>query len=495
MTSNNVHPLNPDHNPYRQVPSNIEVEQALLGAILVNNTAFDRVSDFLQSDHFFEQVHKIIFKVMAEMIPDGRKVDPITVQTYLPADAKIADLTLGQYMARLAGAAVTIVNAADYGRTIFDLYQRRQLINISEDVAARAYDTKYEDPATDQIESAELRLFNLAEFGNPDRGLADLAQALHQNIDSISKAYQRDGGLSGVSTGLKRLDEHLGGLQKSDLFIIAGRPGMGKTALATSIAYHVANSFVAGTDAQGQPIAEQGGRVAFFSLEMSAEQLAQRIISDQTDLTVSKMRRGEITEDDFEKIAAVSNEKSKIPLYIDETAGLSIAQLSTRARRMKRQNGVDLIVVDYLQLMQGHKKTNENRVQEMTEITVGLKRIAKELNVPVIALSQLSRQVESREDKRPLLSDLRESGSIEQDADVVLFVYREEYYLLAKQPDEKDSRHVEWLDRFDQVKGKAEAIIAKQRHGPTGKVHLAFQASYTRFSDLVEDDHLPDRHD
>ncbi|MER8790624.1 replicative DNA helicase [Mesorhizobium sp. M0983] len=479
---------------YREAPNNIEAEQALLGAILVNNDAFYRVSDFLKPGHFYEPLHRKIFEVAAELIRMGKIATPITLKTFLPADEKVGDMTVAQYVVRLAIEAVTVVNATDYGRAIYDLATRRALITVGEDMVNIAYDAPVDMSPSDQIEDAERRLFELAETGRYDGGFESFTDAVKTAVDMANAAYMRDGHLSGVATGLRDLDRRMGGLQSSDLIIIAGRPGMGKTSLATNIAFNIAEAYVPAQQADGSFKAANGGVVGFFSLEMSSEQLATRIISEQTEIPSSKIRRGEISEMDFEKLVACSQTMQKIPLFIDQTGGISIAQLSARARRLKRQRGLDVIVIDYIQLMQGSSaKSSQNRVQEITEITTGLKALAKELAVPIIALSQLSRQVESRDDKRPQLSDLRESGSIEQDADVVLFVYREEYYLKNREPKPGTDEYIKWEHEMNEMRGKAEVIVAKQRHGPTGSVSLAFQGEFTRFSDLAEEHHLPDR--
>lgn len=479
---------------YREAPNNIEAEQALLGAILVNNDAFYRVSDFLKPGHFYEPLHRKIFEVAAELIRMGKIATPITLKTFLPADEKVGDMTVAQYVVRLAVEAVTVVNATDYGRAIYDLATRRALITVGEDMVNIAYDAPVDMSPSDQIEDAERRLFELAETGRYDGGFESFTDAVKTAVDMANAAYMRDGHLSGVATGLRDLDRRMGGLQSSDLIIIAGRPGMGKTSLATNIAFNIAEAYVPAQQADGSFKAVNGGVVGFFSLEMSSEQLATRIISEQTEIPSSKIRRGEISEMDFEKLVACSQTMQKIPLFIDQTGGISIAQLSARARRLKRQRGLDVIVIDYIQLMQGSSaKSSQNRVQEITEITTGLKALAKELAVPIIALSQLSRQVESRDDKRPQLSDLRESGSIEQDADVVLFVYREEYYLKNREPKPGTDEYIKWEHEMNEMRGKAEVIVAKQRHGPTGSVSLAFQGEFTRFSDLAEEHHLPDR--
>ncbi|KAB2682232.1 MULTISPECIES: replicative DNA helicase [Brucella/Ochrobactrum group] len=482
---------------YREAPHNIEAEQALLGAILINNDAFYRVSDFLKPTHFFEPLHRRIYEITTDLIRVGKMANPVTMKTFLPTEGKVGDLTIFQYVTRLATEAVTIINAEDYGRAIYDLATRRALIGIGEDMVNVAYDAPVDMAPQEQIEDAERRLFELAETGRYDGGFLPFKDAVTTAVDMANAAFMRDGHLSGISTGIHSLDAKMGGLQPSDLIILAGRPGMGKTSLATNIAFNIANAYEGEQQADGSMKAVNGGVVGFFSLEMSAEQLATRIISEQTEVSSSKIRRGDITETDFEKLVACSQVMQKIPLYIDQTGGISIAQLAARARRLKRQRGLDVLVIDYVQLMTGSSKASaQNRVQEITEITTGLKALGKELNVPIIALSQLSRQVESRDDKRPQLSDLRESGSIEQDADVVLFVFREEYYVKNLEPrDEFDPKYEEWKQHFEKVRGTADVIIAKQRHGPTGTVKLAFQSEFTRFADLAEGSYLPEQYE
>jgi replicative DNA helicase len=479
----------------RTAPHNIEAEQALLGAILINNDAFYRVSDFLEPRHFFEPAHQEIFEIAGKLIRFGKVATPITLKTHLPAETDIAGLTLGQYLARLAAEATTIINAQDYGRTIYDLSIRRDLIRIGEDMVNAAYDAPVDFAPREQIEDAERRLYDLAEIGHYSSGFNNFEQALTKSVDMAAAAFQRDGKLSGLATGLKDLDERMGGLQKSDLVILAGRPGMGKSALASNIAYNVARTWRGKVRVDGQRETDDGGIVGFFSLEMSAEQLATRIIAEQTGLPSSKIRRGGITEADFEKIRDVAIDLQSIPFYIDETGGLTVAQLAARARRLKRQHGLDLLVIDYLQLLAGSsRRAAESRVQEITEITTNLKALAKELDVPVLALSQLSRQVETRDDKRPQLADLRESGSIEQDADVVMFVFREEYYHQMRKPSEANrEKFAEWLAEADKHHGRAEIIIGKQRHGPTGTVELQFEAAVTRFSNFASEERLPER--
>ena len=482
----------PDAPRFRTAPHNIEVEQALLGAILVNNEAFYRVSDFLEPRHFFEPLHNKIYELAGSLVRQGKVASPVTLKTFLPADLDVAGLNASQYLARLAAEATTVINAEDYGRTIYDLAIRRDLILIGEDMVNVAYDAPVDLAPAAQIEDAERKLYEIAETGKYDGGFQRFAQALTTAVDMAAHAYQRDGKLSGIATSLKDLDRMMGGLQKSDLVIVAGRPGMGKTALATNIAYNIARAWRGDVQADGRTATINGGIVGFFSLEMSAEQLATRIVSEQTEIPSYRIRRGEIDTTDFDRIVETAREIEALPLYIDETGGLSVAQLAARARRLKRQRGLDLLVVDYIQLLQGSmRRAAEGRVQEVTEITTSLKALAKELSIPFVALSQLSRQVENREDKRPQLSDLRESGSIEQDADVVLFVFREEYYLRNREPRAGTEEHFKWQAEMEEVHGKAEVIIGKQRHGPTGTVPLQFKADVTRFADLAEEDQLP----
>jgi replicative DNA helicase len=477
---------------YRVAPHNIEAEQSLLGAILVNNEALYRVSDFLEPDHFFETIHKQIYDLARNLIRTGKVASPVTLKTFLPADVDIAGMTVGQYLARLAAEATTIINAADYGRTVYDLAVRRDLIKIGEDMVNAAFEAPVEFAPRDQIEDAERRLYELAEIGRYGGGFQKFETALTTALEMASNAHMRDGKLSGLATGLRDLDSKMGGLQKSDLIILAGRPGMGKTALATNIAYNVARGWIGEVQSDGTITTVNGGRVGFFSLEMSAEQLATRILSEQTNLSSSHIRRGQITAAEFDLLKEKTIEIQHLPLFIDETGGLSIAQLAARARRLKRQRGLDLLVIDYIQLLSGSgKRAQEGRVQEVTEITTNLKALAKELAVPIIALSQLSRQVENRDDKRPQLSDLRESGSIEQDADVVVFVFREEYYLSNKEPRPGSEEHMKWQAEMAAVHGKAEIIIGKQRHGPTGTVNVQFDGNVTRFDNLAHEDQVP----
>jgi replicative DNA helicase len=481
----------PQDRAYRTPPHNLEAEQALLGAILINNDAFDRVSDFLRSEHFVEEIHRRIFEIAGSLIRAGKLATPVTLKTFL-GDHDIGGVTVPQYLARLASEATTIINASDYGRSVYDLSMRRELISIGEDVVNVAYDAPVDSSPREQIEEAERRLYQMAEAGRYDGGFQRFSDALKTAVDMAARAYERDGSLSGIATGLTDLDRYMGGLQASDLVILAGRPGMGKTALATNIAFNIAKAYESRTRPDGTVETTNGGIVGFFSLEMSAEQLATRIIAEQSAVASYKIRRGDITEADFHHVADAVREMQQIPFYIDQTGGVSIAQLTARARRLKRQRGLDLLVVDYLQLLAGSKNRSENRVQELTEITTGLKALAKELNIPILACSQLSRQVEQRDDKRPQLSDLRESGSIEQDADVVMFVYREEYYLKNKEPRPGTEEHIAWMAQMETAHGRAEVIIGKQRHGPTGTIELQFDAEVTRFSTIAREDTVPE---
>ena len=483
---------NTTNETYRTAPQNVEAEQALLGAILVNNEAFYRVSDFLEPQHFFEPVHKAIFEVAGQLIRANKVATPVTIKTFLPTDLAIGDINLATYIARLAAEATTIINAEDYGRTVYDLALRRSLIGIGEDMVNTAYDATVEQTPGAQIEEAEKQLFDLAEKGQYGAGFQSFDTALTSAIDLASAAYKRDGHLSGLATGLDDMDRLMGGLQSSDLIIVAGRPGMGKSALATNVGFNIAKTWRGELQPDGSMKTVDGGIVGLFSLEMSAEQLATRIIAEQSGVSSANIRRGRIDESDFARIVEASREMQRIPFYIDQTGGLSIAQLAARARRLKRQRGLDLLIVDYIQLLAGtSRRSSENRVQEITEITTTLKALAKELQVPIVALSQLSRQVEQREDKHPQLSDLRELGSIEQDADVVLFIFREEYYLKNAEPKPGTEEYFKWQDEMSKVHGIAEIIVGKQRHGPTGTVRLHFEDVLTRFSNLAPDGSFP----
>jgi replicative DNA helicase len=488
---------------YRDPPVNYEAEQALLGALLANNAAYEKVADFLRPEHFAEAVHGRIFEACGTLIDRGQIANAVTLKNVFERSEELAEVGGAKYLSELQGNFVSIINARDYGKTVHDLFLRRQLIVIGEDVVNDAFDHSLEVSATEQIEGAEQRLYSLAESGQTEGGFIDFKAAVTESIQMTEAAVKRDSHVAGVTTGLTDLDRLLGGLHKSDLVILAGRPSMGKTSLATNIGYNAATARQTERDAEGN-LVELPQVVAFFSLEMSAEQLATRIISEQANVRSDSMRRGEIRQEEFDRLFEISRALYDLKLFIDDTPALSVAALRMRARRLKRQHGLGLIVVDYLQLMQGSPGArNENRVQEVSEITRGLKAIAKELNVPVVALSQLSRQTEQRDDKRPQLSDLRESGSIEQDADVVLFLFREEYYLAREKPaqraNEKDSdfrtRVEKYEEKVEERRAKAEVIVAKQRHGPIGTAELHFEGQFTRFSDLAKDDRLPERYD
>jgi replicative DNA helicase len=502
ITASRVTPLRePNPEPIRIPPYNTDAEQALLGAILINNAAYFRVSEFLQVEHFGNAVHGRIFAAVSKVIESGQRADPVTLKGLFDQDTALTTIGGAQYLARLATSAVTIINAEDYGRIIHDLYQRRELITLGEDVVNDAFRQDLDDPAREQIERAEKRLFDLATVGQLEGGFRAFGAALTNAISNAEAAFKRSGKTVGVATGFVDLDQKLGGLHPSDLVILAGRTAMGKTALATNIAFNAAKAYKPTRAADGRTIAEDGAVVGFFSLEMSAEQLATRILAEETGISSDRIRRGDISHGDFDKFVRASQQLAEMRLFIDDTPALTISALRTRSRRLMRQQGLGLIIVDYLQLLRPSSQARviENRVQEVSDITRGLKALAKELNVPVLALSQLSRAVELREDKRPMLADLRESGSIEQDADVVMFIFREEYYK-SREPtrasDESDDkynkRYGDWQEEFRKVHGMGEIIIAKQRHGPIGTIKLRFDAQTTKFQDFAEPDRMPE---
>ena len=473
--------------PAREPPANLDAEMALLGAILVSNNAFDKVGDFLLPDHFADPAHQKIYAAAKRVIEAGGTADARTLRHVLSQEQTLDELGGVQYLGELAANALTIIDPLNYGRLIHDLYLRRALIGIGEDVVNDAFRPDNELNAAEQIEAAEHGLFNLASTGDGKGDFEPFGNTLKSTLKMVEAAYQREGNLTGITTGFQDLDKLLGGLQKSDLLILAARPAMGKSSLATNIGYNAATSASTERDEQGNLVQRNSHNVALFSLEMSAEQLALRILGEQSGVPSDQIRRGAIDQQQFERVFAASQTLNNLTLFIDDTAAISTANLRTRARRLMRTHGgLDLIIVDYLQLMTGAPGgRNDNRVQEISEITRGLKSIAKELDVPVIALSQLSRQVENREDKRPQLADLRESGSIEQDADVVMFIYREDYYLGRKEPDPGTPEHEAWLLKMSQVHNISEIIIAKQRHGPTDKIKLYFDGEYTRFRDYI----------
>jgi replicative DNA helicase len=470
-------------------PQNIEAEQALLGALLVNNRLYEKVAEFLKADHFAVPTHGRIYTAISTQIERGQLASAVTLKPFFAADEGLTEVGGGEYLASLETNVVALAGAADYGRAIYEDYLRRELIDVGTEIITEATSPDLDVPANKMIESAEKRLFDLASTGVAGGGFLDFSVALGQAIETAESAFQRDSGISGITSGYRDLDKRLGGLHPSDLLILAARPSMGKTALATNIAFKAAQTYL-------RSHGKEGGRVAFFSLEMSAEQLALRILSEQAEIPSEDIRRGQLKERDFAKFLSLSQELQRLPLYIDETPGISVMGMRTRARRLHRTKGLDLIVIDYLQLMAGSasKRNESNRVLEVSEITRGLKMLAKELKVPIIALSQLSRKVEDRDDKKPQLADLRESGSIEQDADVVMFIYREEYYLRnepGRHSNESDDRfnerYTSWQQRLEKVYNIADVIIAKQRHGPVGTVQLFFDGKFTRFADLDKD--------
>ncbi|PZQ51662.1 MAG: replicative DNA helicase [Rhodovulum sulfidophilum] len=468
------------------LPHNVEAEQALLGALLVNNDVYDRVATILKPDHFFDPVHARIYEVAGERIKRNALATPVTLKAFFDDDAGLAELGGPAYLVRLAGAAISLFAARDYAQLIYDLAIRRDLIVIGQGIAEKAMRMDLDSEPRDQIVAAEQELYQLGEQGKVDKGFVTFRRAVTEAVNVANAAYLRDGGLAGISSGLADLDKWLGGLHNSDLLILAGRPSMGKTALATNIAYNIARAYKRGVRPDGSEGAVEGGVVGFYSLEMSSEQLAARILSEASRVPSDQIRRGDMTEEEMRRFIQAARDLENCPLFIDDTPALPINAIAARARRLKRQHGLDVLIIDYLQLAKGASARSEGRVQEVSEITQGLKAIAKELNIPVIALSQLSRQVESREDKRPQLSDLRESGSIEQDADVVMFVFREEYYHERLEPPQNDPKYAEWQTKMSDLHGKAECIIGKQRHGPVGTVRLAFEGAFTRFSNLVK---------
>ena len=472
--------------PFRRLPHNIEAEKALLGAIFANNRAYEMVSDYLEQRHFALAQHGRIYGAAAKLIERGQIADSITLQRYFENEESLGEIGGPAYLDEITASAVTVINAQEYGRIIYDLYLKRELINLGEDVVNRAYKGEVDDTAMGQIEVAEQSLYDLATAGTYEGGFVPFKDTILKAIEVAEAAHRREGKLAGTSTGFRDLDKLLGGLHPSDLIIVAGRPAMGKSALATNIAYNAAKDYL-------ETHGEEGAVVGLFSLEMSAEQLAARILSEQSNISSDRMRKGELTNEEFTRLVQASQALHQVPVFIDDTPALTVSALRTRARRLKRQHKLGLIIIDYLQLISGSANSrSDGRVQEVSEITRGLKTLAKELHVPVIALSQLSRQVESREDKRPQLADLRESGSIEQDADVVTFIYRDEYYLEKAEPKQRADESPEkfaqrldhWQERLSHAHNIAEIIIAKQRHGPVGTVRMMFDGQFTRFGDL-----------
>lgn len=468
-----------------ELPHNIEAEQQLLGALLTNNDIFDRVESVIQTGHFYDPVHARIFETIAQRIRKNMLASPVTLKAFMEDDEGLAELGGPKYLVRLAGAAISAFAARDYAEMILDMAMRRELIMMAADLADRACSVTVVETPKDLIVDTEQKLYQMGEKGQTGQAFQSFLKSLTDAVNTANAAYQRDGQLSGVSTGLVDLDKKLGGLHPSDLLIVAGRPSMGKTALAANIAFNIAKKYQKGTKPDGTEGTVDGGCVGFFSLEMSAEQLATRLLSEAAQVPSEQIRRGDMTENEFRRFVEAAKDLEACPLFIDDTPALPISQVAARARRLKRTHGLDVLFVDYLQLLRA-ASAKDNRVNEISEITQGLKAIAKELEIPVVALSQLSRKVESRDDKRPQLSDLRESGSIEQDADVVMFVYREEYYKEREKPGEQDLEAMAaWMTDMEHLQGKAEVIIGKQRHGPIGTVDMAFEGRFTRFSDLA----------
>lgn len=481
-----------------KLPKNIEAEQALLGALLANNKAYEKVADILKPEYFADSTHRKIYEVMSKLLAREHTADVITLKNYFEQEGTLSQVGGFPYLVKLAESASPLTNVEYYAQFIYDKYLRRELINTGYEIVSGAMREDADITAADQIEEAEKTLYELSDRGGSGGGFMDFGSALNASLANIEKAYQKEGRISGVPTGLTRLDNQIGGLNDSDLIIIAGRPAMGKTALATNIAYNVAEFF--SRDKETPP--DKKG-VAFFSLEMSAEELGARVLSTVTQTSSHKMRVGDLDASEFTRITAAARELENIPLYIDDTPGVSINAIRSRARRLKRTKGLGLVVIDYIQLITGtgDKKSEGNRVQEVSEISRGLKILAKELKIPVIALSQLNRSVESRDDKKPQMSDLRESGSIEQDADIVMFVFRENYYIHNSEPkkreDESDDkfakRHADWEIKDRQTANVAEVIVGKQRHGPTGTVKLYWNGEFTQFGNLAEEDRMPEQ--
>ena len=481
-----------DTNNVNKMPQNIEAEQSLIGSILFDNKVMEDLPTNFASRHFFDPLHSSIFEACISLTDNGRLADPVTLKGYLKDDVSLRDIDIEQYLSDLREGTLSLSKAKFYADEIRNCYVRRSLIRIGDDLIDRSINPSIEISPDQEISNTEEQLYNLAEKDQVNSGPIDFKTILGKATNQINEAYQRKGSLSGVDTGFSGLNRQLGGLNKSDLLVLAGRPAMGKTALATNIGFNAAKTSKI----------ENNQSILIFSLEMSAEQLAQRILAEQSTIDSHKLRNGDISEKEFSDLVSTQNEIMNLPFFIDDTPAISVGQIASRARRLKRTNGLALIIIDYIQLIQGTKASEaQGRVQEVSSITRGLKSLAKELDVPILALSQLSRAVEQREDKRPILADLRESGSIEQDADVVMFVYREEYYLDKSEPTQRDNenqesfneRFLRWQDRRNLAEGKAEIIISKQRHGPTGIIQVQFEAKYTRFMDLVQDDRLPNQ--
>ena len=472
-----------EQEAHRQLPYDVDIEQALLGAILIDNYSLERVSALLKPEHFYDPLHQRLFEAVERMWARGHAVSPLTLKAAMDQDAGLVEVGGQAYLVSLARAAPALPNVKDYARILADLAMRRELIHIGEDIVNTAYEAPLDVAPAAQIDEAEKALYRVAERSRFGEGPRGFDMALAEAVHSAEQAMARGGHISGVPTGFNDLDSLLGGLNASDLIIVAGRPGMGKSALATNMAFHAARLWAKDQADGAEP--KRGSPVLLFSLEMAASQLSARILSEQTEIEMRKIRTGRFSDSEWDRFVQTAQVLSDLPLFIDDTGGISIAQIAARARRMKREKQIGLIVIDYLQLVEPSSRRFENRVQEITDVTKGLKALAKELSVPVMALAQLSRGVDNRDDKRPVLSDLRESGSIEQDADVVMFIFREEYYLKSREPDAGTSEHADWLEKMERVHNRAEVLVEKHRHGPTNKVELFFDERFTRFSNLA----------
>ena len=468
-----------DSKDLRILPMNLEIEQALLASLLTDNKVYERISDFLKPTHFYDKINGRIYEAVSKLIENNQLADPLTLKNYFTQKNELEVIGGDKYLIELAKNSTILSNVQDYGQRIYDLFQRREIIKISDEITNEAHACDIEKNAHEIIEKAESQLFNLSSTGETSKDFQDFTTTLTEAIKSAEAAYKREGHLSGIPTGFTDLDQLLGGLHKTDLIILAGRPSMGKTALATNIAFKIASENSIDNE-------NKKNVVGFFSLEMSSEQLATRILAEDSSISSEKIRRGEMNSNDFQQILKSSSKLGNLPLFIDDSPNLSIAALRTRARRLKRKYNLDIIVIDYLQLIRPSVSRPDNRVLEIAEMTRNLKALSKELNIPVLCLSQLSRQVEQREDKRPQLSDLRESGAIEQDADVVMFVYREEYYLERKEPTPGSEDYQKWQEKMGKIHNISEVIVAKQRHGPIGKINLHFEGATTKFSNLAK---------
>ena len=477
----------------QSLPQNIDAEAALLGALMIDNRLVEDVQLKLKPHHFFEPLHGRIYDAILRLTDSNRVANPVTLRPLFDADESIKEVGGPAYLAQLTGSGAAVIGARDFAGQIYDLALLRALIGVGRDLVEGALDTSEDVAPLAQIERAETELYKVAEEGGAEGKAKSFGEASKEALQLAEKALNSGGHLSGLTTGLDSLNSKIGGLHKSDLIIVAGRPGMGKSSLATNVAFAATQRLLRDREDGMEPAKSAGAGVALFSLEMSADQLATRILAEQSGISSENLRMGRISQQEFRQLARAAAELQSLPLYIDDTPGLTIAALRARARRLKRQKGIGMVIIDYLQLLQGTgRNANDNRVNEISEISRGLKQLAKELDVPVVALSQLSRAVEQREDKRPQLSDLRESGSIEQDADIVLFIYREDYYLAAKQPADDHPDAPAWKEQMERAWGLAEIIVAKQRHGSTGKVRVKFDSRITKFSDLVDDGYMPE---